>query len=68
MRSDKFTDDFSPCVDHFGLMQALPQAEALHQLWNQLGRRLPPVDSLFSLGKTSPFGDHGGAKRGIHVA
>jgi hypothetical protein len=47
-------------------MQALAQPEALHQFWNQLDGRLPPIGPRFSLGKTSPFGDHGGTERRIH--
>jgi hypothetical protein len=66
MCSDKFPDDFSPGVNHFRLMQTLAQPEALHQFWKQLGRRLPPIAARFSLGETSPFGDHGSTERRIH--
>ena len=49
MCSDKFADDFPQASDHFRLMQTLAQPEALHQFWNQLSRRLPPIAARFSL-------------------
>jgi hypothetical protein len=47
-------------------VKAFAQPEALHQFWDQLGRRLPAICSRLSLGETSPFGDHGSAERRRH--
>src|ERR1043166_3453467 len=66
MRGDELTNDLGPCVDYFSFMQALTKSHALHQLWNQFRRRLPAVHPHFSLRQAAPFGDHGGAKRGVH--
>src|SRR6516225_2170805 len=66
MRGDELTNYLGPRVDYFSFMQALTKSEALHQLRNQLRRRLPAVGPHFSLRQAAPFGDHCGTERGLH--
>ncbi len=47
IRRDEFADDLFPSIDDFVLTQALAQAKLLHQLRQQIGRRLPAVRFLF---------------------
>src|SRR5947208_16162373 len=68
MSGDKIADNLAPGIDDFRFVQTFLQAEPLHQLWKQLGSRLPAVRSRFFFRKTAPFGNGGGSKRGVHNA
>jgi hypothetical protein len=47
-------------------VQALAEAEALHQFWKYIKWRLPTVWSQVFLRKAAPFGDDSGAEGGGH--
>src|SRR5439155_22266791 len=66
MRGNEFANDLRPRVDYFSFMQALTKSQALHQLRNQLRRRLPAVGLHFPLTQAAPFSNHGGTKRWRH--
>src|SRR5438477_7231864 len=68
MSGDKIADNLAPGIDDFRFVQTFLQAEPLHQLRKQLGSRLPAVRTRFFFGKTTPFGNDGGSKGGVHNA
>jgi hypothetical protein len=50
VRGDEFTHDLLPGIDHFTFAQPFTQSELLHQLREQIPRRLPAVRSHFVRG------------------